>query len=72
MHTLAPQSDELLDAELNERLHLRFDLARLELEKARLAQRRKDTPAARLRVAQCMHTVDRVLDAWNVVVRAAR
>ncbi len=71
MKTLATRSTELLD-EIEERLHLEFGLARLELVEARLAQQKRDTPAARKRVAECRSRVDRVLDAWNAAVPAAR
>lgn len=72
MDALATRSTELLDDEFGERLHVEFDLARLELVEARRAQEQKDTPAARLRLAKCRSRVDRVLDRWNDVVPAAR
>jgi hypothetical protein len=72
MDALATRSEELLDDEFDERLHLEFDLARLELVEARAAQEQKDTPAARLRVAECRSRVDSVLDRWNDVVLTAR
>jgi hypothetical protein len=72
MDALATRSEELLDDEFDEHLHLEFDLARLELVEARRAQQLKDTPAARLRVAECRNRVDRVLDMWNDALPAAR
>ena len=68
MDALATRSEELLVDEFGEGLHVEFDLARLELVEARRAQEQKDTPPARLRLAECRSRVDRVLDRWNDVV----
>jgi hypothetical protein len=48
---------------------LRVDLAlgRIELAEARLAQRAKDTPIARARVADARARLDRILDRWLAV-----
>ena len=46
-----------------------FELARLDLAAATAAQRRKDTPAARARVAACLARIDGILDSWNAGVR---
>lgn len=46
-------------------LGLMFRAACEELACARLSQRTKDTPAARLRVAACLTAVDSLLDARN-------
>ena len=50
-------------------LVMEFELARLDLAAARSAQRRKDTPAARDRVAACRERIDGILDSWNAGVR---
>ena len=49
---------------LPDRIQLDLDLARVELVDARLAQRRKDTPAARARVEACLRSLDVLLDLW--------
>lgn len=72
MDALATHSQKVLDDELEEHLHLEFDLARLELAEARRAQQHRDTPATRLRVADCRQRVDRILDRWNDLALAAR
>ncbi len=46
-----------------------FTLARLDLEAAIAARRRKDTPAARAEVANCRARIDGILDSWNAGVR---
>src|SRR5689334_16454081 len=46
MDALATRVQELVDNEFQERVHLEFDLARLELVEAHRAQQQKDTPAA--------------------------
>lgn len=46
-------------------LELMFHAACEELAEARRAQRAKDTPAARDRVAECLTRLDGILDARN-------
>ena len=58
--TLVADVDTLPDS-----IRLDLDLARAELVDARLAQRRKDTPAARARVEACRRSLDVLLDLWN-------
>ena len=58
--TLVANVDTLPDS-----IQLDLDLARAELVDARLAQRRKDTPAARARVEACLRSLDALLDLWN-------
>ena len=53
---------------LEDSLKYGFDAARLDLVAARREQQRKDTPAARRRVAECQQQVDRILDTWNDVL----
>lgn len=50
-------------------LLVEFELARLDLAAATAAQRRKDTTAARGKVADCRTRIDGILDAWNAGVR---
>jgi hypothetical protein len=50
-------------------LLVEFELARLDLAAATAAQRRKDTPAARRQVADCLARIDGILDSWNAGVR---
>ncbi len=50
-------------------LLVEFELARLDLVAATAAQRRKDTTAARGKVADCRTRIDGILDAWNAGVR---
>ncbi len=50
-------------------LMIEFELARVDLAAATAAQRRKDTPAARARVAACRARIDGILDSWNAGVR---
>jgi len=56
---------DVLRQVVESRVQLAFDLACQELDEARRAQQLKDTPAVRLRVAECRAAVDRVLDRWN-------
>lgn len=49
---------------LPESLRVDFRLARLELAEARLAQQRKDTPAARAEVERCRARLDEILDMF--------
>jgi hypothetical protein len=46
-------------------IQLEFDQARADVIDARLDERRKDTPAARARVAGALARLDAVLDRWN-------
>lgn len=55
-----PTCDTLIDS-----LELEFRAACTEFAEARSAQQTKDTPAARLRLAECAAVVDAVLDARN-------
>jgi hypothetical protein len=47
-----------------ESIHMEFDLARVDLAQARLAQQSNDTLVARSRVP-CRSRVDALLDMWN-------
>ncbi|HEX2074864.1 MAG TPA: hypothetical protein VHF92_13855 [Geodermatophilus sp.] len=57
---MTTMADSLLDT-----IHLEFDLACQDLAQAKLAQRTKDTLAARAQVAACRDRVDALLDMWN-------
>ncbi len=57
---MTTMADSLLDT-----IHLEFDLACQDMAQAKLAQRTKDTLAARARVAACRDRVDALLDMWN-------
>ncbi len=52
-------------ATVPETIHVEFELACLDLAQAKAAQRTKDTPAARARVAACRDRLDAILDEWN-------
>jgi len=56
---------DTLDTELETRITVDLELARLELGEARRAQQAKDTPAARQRVVDVRARVDGLLDMWN-------
>ncbi|HEV7186986.1 MAG TPA: hypothetical protein VGN28_03755 [Blastococcus sp.] len=56
---------DVLCTDLAESIRLDLVLARLELAEARESQCRKDTPAARRRVADARAQADRLLDMWN-------
>ncbi len=50
-------------------LLVEFEMARLDLAAATVAQRNKDTPAARDEVAACRARIDAILDSWNAGLR---
>jgi hypothetical protein len=55
----------VLDVDHLPGIQLELDQARTKLLEASLDQRRKDTPAARVRLAECIAYVDLLLDQWN-------
>jgi hypothetical protein len=55
----------LTASSLADTIQLDLETARLALAESQADQQRKDTPAARSRLAECRARVDRVLDSWN-------
>lgn len=52
---------------MTDSIQVEFDAARVDLVIARQELGRKDTPAARARVAACLARLDAALDMWNEI-----